>query len=428
MSESVTNRNIVIVGAIIVQLCLGSIYSWTIFQKFLVDVAGAYAWSTLNSNLPFAAGLASFALFMIPAGRMQDRVGPRKVATLGGILLGIGYILASQVDLLAPSEATGTLYLVVTYGVIGGAGIGFGYVCPIAALVRWFPDKKGAITGIAVAGFGGGAFIFNFVEQWLLAIFGVVGTPFFYLGMIYLVGVLIGAQMLSSPPKGWLPAGYVPKVAVADGVGQSLMPGQMIRTSSFLVLWLMFALAATAGLMTIGNVSKAAQVADPYGMGPGSWDAYLSALVGGIMALFNAAGRIIWGVISDKKGRVTTFMLMFFVLSMAMFSFAYVVLINSSWIVSTLVAGLVGFCFGGNFALFPSATAEYFGSEHVGKNYGVVFTSYGVAGVLGALVAGQFVALAGGSYFLAFTITGILGLVAFALTFLLREMRRPVAQ
>lgn len=418
--EKIGNRYLVIVGAVIVQLCLGSIYSWTIFQKYIVNNP-AYGWNTLNSNLPFAAGLASFALFMILAGRWQDRSGPRLVATFGGLLVGAGYILASLVDVLAVGELAGTAYLVVTYGIIGGAGIGFAYVCPIASLVKWFPDKKGAITGIAVAGFGGGALIFNFVEQYLLALFDTLGTPFLYLGIIYLVGVVIGSQMLTSPTPGWCPPGYEPKVATVDGVGESLVPGEMMRTGSFWTLWLMFVLAATAGLMTIGNVAKAAEVADPV---VGILE--LGALIGGIMAIFNAAGRIVWGAVSDGLGRVTTFALMFLVLAASMFTFALAVSVNANWIISTAIASVVGFCFGGNFALFPSATDDYFGSVNVGKNYGLVFTAYGIAGILGALVAGQFVELAGGSYFLAFIVTGVLAVIAVILTFVLKNQRKPV--
>ncbi|TFF92656.1 MFS transporter [Candidatus Thorarchaeota archaeon] len=419
--EKIGNRNVVVLGAIIVQLCLGSIYAWSIFQKALYTTiadGGLYEWDKLWSNLPFAAGLASFALFMIFAGRWQDRVGPRKVATVGGILLGIGVALSGLVDILGFSAniVTGTLYLVITYGIIGGAGIGFAYVCPIAALVKWFPDKKGLMTGVAVAGFGGGALIFNYVEQYLIGFFGgYIGYPLIVLGVIYLVFVVIGSQMLVNPPAGWLPEGFTPPPTTADGAGTGIMPGQMARTSDFWVLWLMFALAATAGLMTLGNVVSAAVDIDPI-----VDTLELGALIAGIMSIFNAAGRIVWGRISDSIGRNSTFIAMFLVLAIAMFAFAFVP-VGTSWILVTVIASVIGFCFGGNFALFPSATADYFGSEHVGKNYGVVFTAYGIAGILGALVAGTFGAIAG--YSLAFLITGVLAIIAIVLTLVLRTKR-----
>ncbi|MFW9803792.1 MAG: OFA family MFS transporter [Candidatus Thorarchaeota archaeon] len=420
--EEVGNRNLVILGAIIVQLCLGSIYAWSFFQTALRG--GAYTWSAFFTQLPFAAGLASFALFMIFAGRWQDRIGPRKVATVGGVLLGAGYILAFMVDIVAAgNEMIGTLWLIITYGIIGGAGIGFAYVCPIAALVKWFPDKKGTITGIAVAGFGGGALVFGYVEEFLLGLFNVpttqqVGSPFLILGVIYLVLVVLGAQVLTNPPEGWLPAGYTPPTTTADGKGLDVLPGEMIRTASFWLLWLMFVFAATAGLMTLGNVKSAALEVDPVG------GATFAAVIVGVMSLLNAAGRIVWGAVSDKLGRANTMATMFLVLAIGMFTFAYITTLAVDWVAVMLIASLVGFCFGGNFALFPSATADFWGSKNVGKNYGVMFTAYGIAGITGAFVAGPIVD-ATGSYFMAFVVTGILAIIAVIFTMVLKFMRKP---
>ncbi len=421
--EKIGNRNLVIIGALIVQLCLGSIYAWSFFQTALNGgnpPVGVYLWPSLYSQLPFAAGLASFALFMIFAGRWQDRVGPRKVATVGGILLGAGYILAFFVDQVAGSDALlGTIYLIITYGIIGGAGIGFAYVCPIAALVKWFPDKKGAITGIAVAGFGAGALVFGYVEQFLLNFYNVpttanIGFPMLILGVVYLILVVLGSQLLTNPPEGWLPTGYTPPPTIADGAGTGVMPGQMIRTSSFWLLWLMFVFAATAGLMTLGNVKTAALAIDPLA------DA---VVIVGVMSLLNAAGRIVWGATSDKLGRENTMILMFLILSLGMFTFAWMSTISISWLAVMGIASLIGFCFGGNFALFPSATADFFGSKNVGKNYGVMFTAYGIAGITGAFVAGPIVD-ATGSYFMAFILTGVLAIIAVLFTLVLKSKRR----
>ena len=418
--EKIGNRNLVILGALIVQLCLGSIYAWSFFQTALRDAAGAYVWPSLYTQLPFAAGLASFALFMIFAGRWQDRVGPRKVATVGGILLGIGYISAFFVDMVTGGDAfLGTIYLVITYGIIGGAGIGFAYVCPIAALVKWFPDKKGTITGIAVAGFGAGALVFGYVEQFLLTLYSVpstlnLGMPMLILGIIYLVLVVLGAQVLTNPPEGWLPAGYTPPTTTADGRGKDIMPGEMIRSSTFWLLWLMFVFAATAGLMTLGNVKTAALAIDA------TADAVVLV---GVMSLLNAAGRIVWGATSDKIGRENTMVLMFITLAVGMFAFAYMSTIAISWIAVMAIASLIGFCFGGNFALFPSVTADFFGSKNVGKNYGVMFTAYGIAGITGAFVAGPIVD-ATGSYFMAFVVTGVLAIIAVLFTVVLKSKRK----
>ncbi len=436
--EKIGNRYLVVLGAIVVQLCLGSIYAWSFFQNALnginpitkVQDVGLYLWPSFYSQLPFAAGLASFALFMIIAGRWQDRVGPRKVATVGGILLGLGYILAYLIDFIVATDGLvsttndalmGTLYLVITYGIIGGAGIGFAYVCPIAALVKWFPDKKGAITGIAVAGFGAGALVFGYVEQYLLSLYNIpetanIGLSMLILGIIYLVLVVLGSQVLVNPPDGWLPEGYVPPPTTADGKGQDIFPGEMIKTSSFWLLWVMFVLAATAGLMTLGNVKTAALAIDVTAN---------AVVIVGVMSLLNAAGRIVWGAVSDKLGRENTMILMFSILALGMFVFAWFSTISISWYAVMGIASLIGFCFGGNFALFPSATADFFGSKNVGKNYGVVFTAYGIAGITGAFVAGPIVD-ATGSYFMAFVVTGILAIIAVIITFVLKSKRRSV--
>ncbi|MFX1318352.1 MAG: OFA family MFS transporter [Promethearchaeota archaeon] len=429
MSEDIeirsSRRYLVVLGALIIQVCLGSIYAWSIFQTALRG--GIYVWPSLWTQLPFAAGLASFAAFMILAGRWQDRIGPRKVATIGGILLGVGYLLAGLVDIVSQGNSLiGTLWLVLTYGIIAGAGIGFAYVCPIAALVKWFPDKKGLITGIAVAGFGAGALVMGYVQTWLLllpGVFPLVGGAFLVLGVLYLILVVLGSQLLTNPPLGWKPPGYIPAVSTAEARGQEYLPRQMIVTAVFWLLWFMFLFAATAGLMTLGNVKSAAAAIDPLTASLPEWP-FIAAIIVGVMSIFNAAGRIVWGAVSDRIGRVTTMVFMFTFLTIGMFAFAFLSITNASWIIVMAVASLVGLCFGGNFALFPSSTADYYGTNNVGSNYGFLFTSYGVAGIIGALAAGLIVDFTG-SYVLAFVLTAILAIIAVILAITLYRIRKP---
>jgi OFA family oxalate/formate antiporter-like MFS transporter len=234
------------------------------------------------------------------------------------------------------------------------------------------------------------------------------------LGIIYLVLVVVSAQLLTNPPEGWLPEGFTPPPATADGAGTGMMPGEMIRTSTFWLLWLMFVFAATAGLMTIGNVKTASLAIDA---------TTNAVILLGVMSILNAIGRIVWGAASDKIGRENTMILMFTFLTIGMFVFAYLSTITISWFAVMGIASLIGFCFGGNFALFPSATADFFGSKNVGKNYGVMFTAYGIAGITGALVAGPIVDFFG-SYFWAFIITGILAIVAILFTLVLKTKRK----
>ena len=205
--ESTGNRWLVVAGALIIQVCLGAIYSWSVFVIPLKEV---FFYTTTQTQMIFSLALATFALVMIFAGRLQDKKGPRIVATLGGIVLGTGYLLASL---------TGGSFLLIalTVGIIGGAGIGLGYVCPIAACVKWFPDKRGMVTGLAVAGFGAGAWIFAKVASGFIDTYGIL-TSFMYLGVIFMVSVVLGAQLLRNPPAGWRPAGWNPPESISSTV------------------------------------------------------------------------------------------------------------------------------------------------------------------------------------------------------------------
>jgi len=404
-SEKSFNRYLVIVGALITQICLGSIYAWSIFQTALKGAP--YSWDPLLTQIPFSAGLASFAGFMVYAGRLQDRIGPTKVATIGGILLGTGYILGSFGDFFSANTTLSFLWITLTYGVIGGAGIGFAYVCPIAALVKWFPDIKGLITGVAVAGFGAGALIFAQVETYLIELGdGDIGLAFLVLGIIYLIAVGGSAQLLRNPPANWTTKKVTPakEVTSSQPTTRDYEWREMIRTPRFWLLWTMFVIAASAGLMTIGNIKSFVQAQNI------SIDAVMAATIIGILSIFNGLGRIAWGAASDRIGRTVTMAVMFGVLGITMVVFG----IQTNIWTLTIGAGVIGFCFGGNFALFPSATADSFGTKNVGINYGFVFTAYGVAGILGPSIAGWIVTSTGG-YSTAFLILGISAFIASAL-------------
>ena len=384
------NRWVIVVAALLVQLCLGAIYSWSVF---VTPLKTAFKYSTTQTQIIFSVALASFALVMIFAGRWQDRAGPRKVATVGGVLLGLGYILAGF-------TGGNFILMTLTIGLIGGAGIGFGYVCPIACGVKWFPDKRGLVTGLAVAGFGAGAWLFQQVASSLIASVGLL-TTFQYLGAVFLVAVVIGAQLLKNPPEGYVPEGWKPPVKTAAAKAKAEYSwNDMVKTRQFWMLWLMFVAGASAGLMVIG-------ILKPFGIFAGLSAASAGTAVG-ILALFNGAGRITWGVLSDKLGRNKAMAAMF-TLQGAMMLF--LMNMGGAELKLTIAAAWVGFNFGGNFALFPSATADYYGTKNLGVNYGFVFTSYGVAGIIGPLLGGM-VFDATGSYLWAFIPAGVACLLA----------------
>ncbi len=400
------NRWFVVTGALIVQVCLGAIYSWSVFVNPLKEV---FSYTTTQTQMIFSLALATFALTMIFAGRLQDKKGPRIVATLGGIVLGAGYLLASLTDGSFPLIA-------LTVGVIGGAGIGLSYVCPIAACVKWFPDKRGMVTGLAVAGFGAGAWLFAKVASNFIDAYGLL-TSFKYLGIIFMLAVVAGAQLLRNPPAGWKPTGWNPPEShSADSSKQDFEWRDMIKLKQFWMLWIMFVFGAAAGLLVIG-------ILKPYGVHSGL-SAAAAANAVGVLALFNGAGRIVWGTVSDKIGRKNAMTLMFLLQGIMMLA---IINMGSTEMTLSIAAAWVGFNFGGNLALFPSTTADFFGIKNVGMNYGLMFTAYGVAGIAGPILAGSVFDITG-SYMWAFIPAGIACLIAAGISFGLKPPHHGAAK
>ncbi|GJL74481.1 OFA family MFS transporter [Nitrosomonas sp.] len=400
--ESPGNRWLVVAGALIIQVCLGAIYSWSVFVIPLKEV---FSYTTTQTQMIFSLALATFALVMIFAGRLQDKKGPRIVATLGGIVLGAGYLLASFTGGSFPLIA-------LTVGIIGGAGIGLAYVCPIAACVKWFPDKRGMVTGLAVAGFGAGAWLFAKVASGFIDAYGLL-TTFMYLGVIFMVAVVSGAQLLRNPPAGWRPAGWRPPETKLQGASaEDFEWRDMVRLKQFWMLWIMFMFGAAAGLLVIG-------ILKPYGVHSGL-SAAAAANAVGVLALFNGAGRIVWGTVSDKIGRKNAMSLMFLLQSVMMLA---LINMGSTEMTLSIAAAWIGFNFGGNLALFPTTTADFFGTKNVGINYGLMFTAYGVAGIAGPILAGSVFDLTG-SYMWAFILSGVACLIAAGISFGLKSPRR----
>lgn len=404
------------------QLCLGAVYAWSVFAAELTKglQVGGFGWSVTETQVVFSAALATFALVMVFAGRWQDKLGPRKVALAGAAVLGLGYILAS----FMPGQF---LWVVITLGFVAGAGIGLGYVCPIAAIGKWFPDKLGLATGIAVAGFGAGAFFISVLSGrgidmpglhvdliQLLDTYGLGGTLMIW-GIVFLAIGGTGAFLLRNPPAGWKPAGWVPGAKSRGApLREDWERAEMLKTAQFWLLLVMFICAASAGLMTIGILKL-------YGIDSGLTAAAAGTAVG-ILALFNGAGRILWGWISDKIGRTIAMGIMFFLQAWMMFM---LILVGFGSTVEglTIAAAWIGLMFGGNFALFPAATREFFGLKNYGGNYAMVFLGYGVAGILGPIVAGQAKDVLG-SYNVAFILCGVLCVLAAALAFITKAPRR----
>lgn len=350
--------------AVFMQLLLGVIYSWSIFRGPLAQLHG---WSKTATIAPYRYSLLAFAAAMILAGLWQDRKGPRIVASAGGFLLGTGCLLAAWMG----GTVTG---LVLAYGVVAGFGVGCAYVTPIAMCIKWYPDKRGMMVGLAVMGFGAGPLLFGPLLEWLIgadpARFAVtIPRTFLTLSGIFYVGVIGAAQFYRVPPAGWTPPNWVPAAGRAAAIEAG--PRQMLATWQFYALWALYFLGTSVGLTAIGEATPLLkEMAITTAIMPAG-----AAL--GVMSICNGLGRLGWGSVSDRFGRKAA------TLAMCLVSVvACLVFLRGASGFTQLLAGLclVAFSYGGYLALMPAFTADFYGPRNVGANYGLLFSAWGICG------------------------------------------------
>ena len=369
-------------SALGINLVLGVLYAWGVIGKVLADKQTGWGWDKATTALPFTVSTAAFAITMIFAGRMQDKIGPRLVAMLGGVILGGGLILTSFIDKNSSLAIFGLTLnapalMVITYGIIGGIGIGLGYSATTPPCIKWFPPaQKGLIAGLVVAGVGLAAVWISPLTSYLLKEFGI-SKSFLFLGGGAIAIVSVLSQFLKNPPADFVPAaspvtpGHKPVIAAKHDYDWR----EMLSTRQFWQLWLMFILAASAGLMIIAHAGIIAREQANL-----SWSFMPIVL----LAIFNTAGRIVGGYISDRIGRTQTMVLAFVLQAVNMFIFAQYTTPG------TLLFGaaFTGLCYGTIFTLMPMAIADFYGLKNLGMNYGILFTGFGLAGVVGPIVGG----------------------------------------
>ncbi len=388
-----SKRWLIAVMGTCLQICLGTAYAWSFFQ---LPLSSAFGWSQSLTAWAFCLAICFLGLSAAVGGVLLPKVGPRKLAMFGGLLFGLGYITASFA-----LKAQSAPLLFLTYGVIGGCGLGMGYVTPVATVAKWFPDKKGLATGMVVMGFGLGAlFMSKIFAPMLLNYFNFAGAAdvaaqqailvnvFLALGVIFLILTIPIGYMIQNPPAGYLPTGYTPPVvsAAASAAAASLTAKDSILSKRFLVMWVIFFCNITAGIAIIGFQSPLFQ--DLWSkVNPGLDKMTLAAYGGTLIAvtsIFNGLGRFFWGGISDKIGRTQTFRIMLGSQILCFIALAYV---PNPWIFAIILCYVL-LCYGGGFGTMPSFILDVFGSKTHAVVYGTILTAWSAAGIVGPQIVG----------------------------------------
>lgn len=390
-----SNRGwLVVLAGVFINLAFGILYAWSVFSANLRSLNG---WSSTEASLPYTVAIIMFAVLMIPGGRLQDKLGPRKVITLAGILVGFGLVLASFVPTVPG--------LVIAFGVFGGAGIGLGYSATTPAAVKWFsPSKKGFITGIVVGGFGLAPLYIAPLTTALINSMGIFNT-FRVLGIAFGIIVVVLAQVVNNPDK---PVAAAPGAAAAVPARDYTWQ-EMVKTPQFWQLWLMFIAGALAGLMIIGHLKTIADLQSGAAFG---------ATIVSLAAIANAMGRPVAGVMSDKIGGGKTMMILYIAQGTALVLFSQF----SSFITILLGAAVVTFGYGAMLAVYPSTVATFYGIKNFGLNYGVLFSAWGVGGVVGPILAAKILDATGG-YQTAFFVAAAFCFIAAFLGFILKPVK-----
>jgi OFA family oxalate/formate antiporter-like MFS transporter len=387
----------VVIAAVLVQLALGAVYAWSVFNGPLQEQFG---WSKAEAVLPFEVAIGTIFIGSLVGGRIQDKRGPRPVALGGAVLYSIGIMLASLV-----SSSDQLWLLVLTYGVLGGIGLGAAYITPIAMLAKWFPDKRGLITGIAVAGFGFGAVITAPVAKSLLNATDDKPSVFLPLGIAYLIAAIAGASFFRNPPAGYKVPGFEPKSAGPSVAGtRAYTLSEALRTPQWYLLTAILALNTACGIAFISQASDAAQ--DVAGV-----TAATAAGLVGILGLFNGAGRVAWAWLSDRIGRMRAFLGM-----LALQAICFAILPHAAaFAIFVVLAALIYLAYGGGFGTMPATAADYFGTPNAGAVYGAMIVAWSIGGVVGPLVTAALYEANNQSYTVPFTVIAVVALVSLVL-------------
>ncbi len=359
------NRWYIALAGVFMQLALGAVYAWSVFR---VPLAKQFGWSISEVTLTFTISIFVLGFAAFFGGLWMNRKGPRVVAITGGALYGLGVFLASF-------SANKLWWLYLSYGLIGGIGLGFGYIVPVAVLVKWFPDRRGLITGIAVGGFGAGALITAPLATRLIQTVGVLNT-FAYLGIAYLIATVVAGFFMQNPPDGWRPEGWTPTpLQTSQRAGHDYVLGEALKTWQWYALWLLLFLNTCAGIAMISQEAPIFQ--ELTGV-----TAIVAGGMVGVASIGNGVGRVFWAWVSDLITRRMTFVVMFAFQAVLFWFFPNIGVAS----LMTIVTFVVLMCYGGGFGTMPAFAADYFGSKNVGPIYGLMLTAWSFASAVGPLL------------------------------------------
>lgn len=378
-----------------VTLTAGIVYAWSVISNGLI---AEYNWTSTEASLPYTTMTIAFVAAMVVFGRVQDIYGPQICTVLSGILVGCGMILSGLVK--------SPWLMAITFGAITGSGIGITNICTTPPALKWFPpDKKGLISGIVVTGAGLAPVLYSPASNFLIIYAGVAKT-FIYIGIFALVVITLLAKFIVNPPAGYK-SGAAPETAASSLAGREITGWQMIKTPEFCKMWLMFSFSAAAGLMIIAHAAIIAKVQV-------NWEGGYLLLI--LLALFNACGRLSCGAVSDKIGRFNLMRLVFILQAINMFIFSRYLSVG----LLSLGMAITGLCYGALFSVFPAATADLFGLKNFGANFGLLFTAWGLSGIIGPLTAARVFDVTG-AYNRAYLIAGCLVIISLILGFTFKK-------
>jgi len=390
-------------GGLSMNLALGTLYAWSVF---VAPLEKQFGWKRADTSMVFTIAAAVFGLSFVVAGKLQDRYGPLPCSIAGSLLISLAFYLCSFTTSLG--------YLYVCFGVIGGIGNGFGYATPIPVMAKWFPDKRGLAVGLAVGGYGAGSAIFGPLAQLkLIPAYGLPAT-FQILAAIFFVMTLAGALLLRNPPAGYRPAGWSPAAVSRAALAVEFTPAEVLRTRTFYLMWIAYALGTSAGLMVI---SQMVPFAKSVGIAAGA----LSAMTLVVGACGNAMGRTFSGWMSDRFGRINVLRIMIGMIAVAMPALYHA---GSNVLLLYPTVFVVYWCYGSQLSVNGAAAADFWGTKNAGVNYGMLFTAFAVSGIIGPRIGGVLYDRYH-NYQAAFYTAAALALVALLCEF---GAKRPVAR